>query len=287
MKCIEFSRLVAHKNNLLDENEHEMINRHLQFCQKCQRKEKEYKELSMILQKSSPLAQGPNLSECFDDMQLLKILETKSPLGKRREFYQHLSECKTCTDQLLALEEFLHVLKKEGVLPAEERISVKISNLWDGIVNRISTGINWLGSCFKTPRLAYQTAGFVLVLIVLGVMLDHQQIIPDLPFNTREPAVDQRDISLFLLTPQNGSSVASNDLEFSWIPIPHATSYTFLLLNSQGDIIWEQNTTDVSIILPTGLQLQSSQSYFWQVECLLDNGSSIVSDMNVFSINHK
>ena len=118
-------------------------------------------------------------------------------------------------------------------------------------------------------------------------MLDHQQFVSNFPFNTREPAVKLTETSLRILAPTNHSTVKANELEFSWTQIPHTASYTLLLLSAQGDIIWEQKTSDNKLSLPSEIQLQPSGTYFWQVECLLEEGGSIVSDMNSFLINHK
>ena len=287
MKCLTLSRLIAYQNDLLNKSETEEIKQHLQSCKECEQRMKEYGELKAVFQRSSTLDRNVDTSSCFEDAQLISFLEGKFPARKRQEFYHHLSECFVCTDQLVALESFLHDLKLEGLLPTEKGIGAKITEILEKTKNAISGKINVAGSIFRLPRPVYQFVGVVLILIVLGVMLDHSQFVSNFPFNTREPAINLTETPLRLLAPTNRSMVKPHELEFRWTSIPHATSYTFLLLNAQGDIIWEQKTSDVKLTLPTDIQPQTSGTYFWQVECLFEQGGSIVSDMTSFSFNNK
>lgn len=287
MKCLTLSRLIAYQNDLLNKSETNKIKHHLQSCKECEQRMKGYGGLNTALQRSSPLDKKIETSRCLDETQLLSFLEGRSNNRKRQEFYHHLAYCPACTEQLIGLEEFLHDLKKEGVLPAEKRIDTNISQYFKEFNNTISDGIISLGSLFKLPRPVYQFVGFVVVLLIVVMVLDHQQFVSNLSFNTREPAVNLTESSIRLLAPTNHSTVKPNTLQFRWTKVSHAASYTFLLLNAQGDIILEQNTDDVKLTFPAHIQLQTPGTYFWQVECLLEQGGSMVSEMASFSFKNK
>lgn len=287
MKCLTLSRLIAYQNDLLNKSETEEIKQHLQSCTNCQQRMNEYRKLTKVMQRSSPMDKRIDTSNCFDEDQLLSFLEGRSPDGVRGQLYQHSADCPACTDQLIALEAFLHDLKTERLLPTGKGVATKISEILKKTTNAITDRINTAGSIFRIPRPVVHFVGIVLILIVIGVMLDHQQFVSNFPFNTREPASNLTETPLRLLDPTNRSIVNSDELQFSWTSVTHASSYTILLLNARGDILWEQKTTEVKLTLPKEILLQPSGTYFWQVECLLEQGGSIVSDMTSFSFNNK
>lgn len=147
--------------------------------------------------------------------------------------------------------------------------------------------IHCIESNFSAPRPVYQALGILLILIIFVFVLDHQQLFSNKLFQTRHPAVKSETSTLKLLSPSSGATVEENQLQFNWSPIMNASSYNFLLLSSTGDIVWEQQTAQTAVTLPREIKLQSSEQYFWQVECLLDHGGTLTSEMASFRISDK
>ncbi|MBN2366953.1 MAG: zf-HC2 domain-containing protein [Calditrichaeota bacterium] len=287
MKCLSLSRLISYRNELLDENEIAEITQHLESCAKCQKMMKDYLHLTAIVQYPSMARRGENKAECLNEIQLLDYLENHLSGSARREITDHLVECPDCMDELISLEKFLNDLKSENLLPVRNEISSKIERYFQKIKSEFQdkiTGTRWL---FHIPRPVYYAAATIILLIILVGVLDHQQFIPNATFQTREPAVIQNMPPIQLLSPSDRSTINSEIIEFSWTQVPNTDSYNILLLSEQGDIIWEENTPNIKLRLPPEIHLKSSTTYFWQVECLLEHGGSIVSDMASFRLNNK
>ena len=287
MKCLTLSRIIAFQNELLSSSEHEKISKHLESCPECQKKLKEYKASAALMQKVSPLEHTLDRTRCFTEDQLLYFLEESRPSPAHRQYEHHFAECRQCTDQLVSLETFLYDLKTAGLLSAEKSHHPHTITLQEQLKNRISDKINSWWNSFRVPRLAYQMAGFAVILIMLITLLDYQGIIKNHWFPTREPSLIETTASLNLLSPSDHSLVNSSELQFNWSSISGATSYTFLLLNEQGDILWEEQTPRTALSLPEEIQLQPSTVYFWQVECQFEAGGSLTSDMSSFSMKYK
>lgn len=284
MKCLDLSHLLEYQNNLLDKSTSEKIRKHLQTCSRCQELENKLKRLINSFNCFSLLNKSQETSQCYEDLQILSIIEGKSNSPKEKEFYNHLLDHPICIDQMISLDNFLDDIRTEGIITSKAGIKFQAIQIFDNLKNSLEDRIRWIGSIFKTPRPVFQFAGLLVTLIILVILLyDHGQIIPN-SFKTREPITTQFGPAVQLLEPSNNSVIRTERLQFHWSQITNATSYNFLLLNEQGNIIWEEKTTNTNLTLPQEIHLQPSGKYFWQVECFFDQGGSIISELASFSI---
>lgn len=287
MKCLTLSRVIAYQNELLSPSDKEEISKHLESCLECRKKMQDYQAAATALQKVSSVNPMLDRSSCFPEDRLLFYLEDRYSKTIRREYEHHFAQCPQCTDHLISLEAFLYDLKTAGLLSAKNSPHSPPITLLDQITSTISDKINSVRGVFRVPRLAYQLAGFTVVLILLISLLDYRGIIKHNLFPTREPSFIETPATLNLLSPSDHSLVNSAELQFNWSSVSEATSYTFLLLNDQGDILWEEQTTRQTLSLPAEIQLRTSTLYFWQVECQFESGGSLISDMSRFSVANK
>ena len=97
------------------------------------------------------------------------------------------------------------------------------------------------------------------------------QPVPNVVRNRRIPALIPT-----ILSPQPGSVMRSNGLQFSWKPIPRSRSYQVRIVKSDGDLIWQGDTPQLALRVPSGVALQDG-SYFVWVTVSLEDGQTMKS----------
>jgi hypothetical protein len=287
MKCLNLSRIIAFRSELLSKTEMGRINEHLQSCNQCKKKLREFEETKNLLHRVLSLRDEGDDTGSLDDTQLLTFLAEDLPGRGRKEFYQELLKSPASLDQLISIEKMLNELKTNGSPEKVKQPELLRESLFDRFKNSMITLGQTIDSLFRIPRPVYSLVGIFLILMTFFFVLDHQQFISKLPFNTRESTIDDHTSTIQLLIPSNRSSVMPDQLRFNWTPVSNISSYNFILLNENGDIVWEQKTPTAGLTLPEDIRLKSSFTYFWQVECLFENGGSMLSEMASFSIINK
>ena len=134
---------------------------------------------------------------------------------------------------------------------------------------------------------AYRWAGVAVFLIAVCFVLFQTVTLQRTSIITREPIEEHLTPQVIIVDPANRSSIDITYPEFRWTGHEEISTYTFLLLDSSGNIVWETTTTDTNLTLPQDIQLKSSQTYFWQVEGLFENGESVISEMVNFTYTTK
>ncbi len=276
MKCLKFSDVI----NYQQQKQNQPIEYHLKTCSKCRNKVEDFERLSTILKLNGAFRSGPKTDSCFDDMQLVEYIETKAGKGIQKEFLIHLSQCDYCLNRLISLEDMLSELKIEGLIPTSETFWGKIGSIIEGVTNKIKEYFEIIWGKIGSPSPVYKWASMVAIIIVICLVVPQQLKENNHPLNTRETNIDN---NIRLFSPENKSIIKkSSQLEFKWSPIKKIASYNFLLLDEYGNIIWEESTDQTTLKLPDNIMLHPSITYFWQVEVLLDFGTSIQSEMANF-----
>ena len=72
-----------------------------------------------------------------------------------------------------------------------------------------------------------------------------------------------------------------------WAGPEDTKAYSLLLLDSTGNIVWEQQTGERTLSLPPEMPLKASAIYFWQVEAFFTSGGSLLSEMASFTYSPK
>lgn len=278
MNCLKFSELITYQNQELGHSQ--SVERHLETCSDCRKKLQDIEKLAALLKMNSSFKPAQHSSECYNDFQLLDVIEAKSNNKIRKEYYSHVSQCDFCLDRLVALEDMLHELKCEGLIPSQ-----KI--LWERIIEVVATGhskikkrLNGVWKVLGSPSPVYRWAGVAVVIFAVSFGLWQTLKNDRIPFTTRESRLENQ---IILLSPENRSVITKpTRLEFEWSGIEKTTLYNFVLLDENGSIIWEKKTDHTKLILPNDIQLQPSMIYFWQVEAVMDFGIAIQSEMANF-----
>ena len=283
MKCLNLSDLIARQTRLLRPPRQQQIEDHLQSCSTCKRKLVAYDGLKELVWRNfSPSRPSETEASC-DELQIVSYVEGTVRKKSRTEFQRHLTQCESCLDRLVAVERLLTELKGEGLLPIQPSIWDSARDFIAAIRQGVEDKLRTAWHIMTTPKPAFRWAGAAIVLIV--VVLVFRPVSREENFITREPVASQSTTGIQLLNPANRSSVLKGTVEFLWQGPSHVVSYNFLLLDANGNIVWENKTREQKMVLPPEIQLQPSQNYFWQVEGLPETGGSIVSDMSSFSFN--
>ena len=85
------------------------------------------------------------------------------------------------------------------------------------------------------------------------------------------------------MTPEDGMLVRSTDVRFVWGAVPAAT-YELTLTDAEGRTVWHAATTDTTLILPRTARLSGPASYYWNVDALAPDGSSLTTGIREFKV---
>lgn len=287
MNCINLSRLIAYRSDDLGASEQEGIQRHLDSCQKCKDQLLDYDQFSQFLKLNFPVQEKTAPARCFDESELASFLAGGFKRSARKELYVHLKGCESCMDSLLGVESLLTELKHENLVPVQRGLAIKTRESFAHLTSTALGKIQSVQDALIFPKPAYHWVSVALVIIVAGLIFKPSDDSVNIPLINRETSVEESQMRVQLLAPDNRSSVPERYPEFRWAGPSQVKTYTFLLLDGNGEIIWEQKTGENRVTLPRDIQLQPATVYFWQVEGLWPDEGSTVSEMMSFTHNPK
>lgn len=273
MNCPNLSQIFAYRDKVLRPEDQEKITAHLRTCSKCQQLVKDYHQIEKILYRVSPTMDKNIEEECYDDFQLITYLEGYISRNSRAVYHKHFRQCHQCLNRLISLEDFFSELRSEGVIPEKRNLINHILNIKQNITIKIGELIRF--PVVPKPGWRWALISIILIATVLFVV-DYFKM--PAPYNQTRHEISEE---ITLIYPKD--KVESEDqIEFKWRASSPKAQYNFILINSQGNIVWEQQTSLTELKLPAELRLQPSETYFWQVEAFDSTGISILSEMKSF-----
>ncbi len=283
MNCINLSQFIAYQNGKLTPVEHKKIKEHIEVCSVCQKNVEEYIRFLSLFKKSYQRYQSRDVSQCYEDTDLLNFIEGKSSQKSRATFYSHILECQSCMDRTLSLQRVFNELRQGDVLISHER-------LWDKTRRFISdTGVTLieklqpLWTAPKILRPAYAWVGLILLLCISMIAIINIDTSNETQIITRDNQFDVAHREVQLIHPANKSELNIHKTEFQWSAPKKTVAYKFFLLDARGNILWETRTKNKRLILPDSIRLDNNHLYFWRVEALFDDGTSMPSPMISFT----
>ncbi len=285
MACPSLSDLIAYRDQTLKKQMPLSIEKHLKTCTSCQKRLTVYEHLGEFLSENWSLKTSSARKHCYEESHVLDYLEGGFSRKRRKQFHSHLARCDGCLTTLVEMEKLLFELKSEGLLPVETRAGTKAREVILGLAGLIADKLRSLWTVSRLPKPVFRWAGVAVVLLVAGLVVLRPGGKDRTPFVTREPDIQSMEIQL--LAPPNRSAVASRDVEFLWKGPEDCRSYSLLLLDATGNIVWEQKTEERILSLPAEMPLKASATYFWQVEAFFTSGGSLLSEMASFTYSAK
>jgi len=202
---------------------------------------------------------------------------------KSEEFEEHIFNCKMCFQELKIREEMAHLIKTEGhILFAEDLAKLTVKDVPTGITTAVLDKLRGLSDVLRLPKPAYRWVGAVVVVAAMFVLIWPEDT-GKIPLVRRELSESHSALQIQLLSPARKSVVEVQSLDFRWAGPPDISSYNFLLLDLDGDIVWKKETLKSSLTLPGEVILQPNMTYFWQVEGRFESGTTLLSVMTRFT----
>lgn len=100
---------------------------------------------------------------------------------------------------------------------------------------------------------------------------------------TERPAAADAGARIRTVTPEDGAVVGSADVRFAWDAVPLAT-YQLTVTDARGRTVWQAATTDTTLVLPGTAKLSGPASYYWNVDALAPDGSSMTTGIREFKV---
>jgi len=120
-------------------------------------------------------------------------------------------------------------------------------------------------------------AGAVAAAVILLVMVPTGQA----PRSARREPPLATVISPSAITPIGS---VSSSIKFVWTSVPHADRYAISVFDSLGATLWQHETTDTSVAVPSTVHLHHFVPYYWRVEATTGFDRATQSDLVGFSV---
>jgi hypothetical protein len=104
------------------------------------------------------------------------------------------------------------------------------------------------------------------------------------PLERRTTADDAGTIAV--IEPLSASEVSASNLTFSWHAVGGA-SYRVTLVDSAGATVWGTSVGSASVVVPSSIKLTRGGHYYWYVDALRPDGSSLTSGPIAFAVRER
>lgn len=111
-------------------------------------------------------------------------------------------------------------------------------------------------------------AAAVVGLIVVGLPGDPPGSGND-PFRAGPDHETEAVPTFAALAPAEGRAASPDTLVFAWSPAAPDASYRLTLTDDTGEIVWEEETADTALALPSDVTLRPGGSYLWYVDAVM------------------
>lgn len=215
---------------------------------------------------------------CPEHAQLVAYTEAKLGDAERTRFETHLADCGFCLGQV-------------GFLAREAH------NETPAVPNRLidaarGVKVRWFDQVPKPALTPLATAAAVILAIAVGLQLNVVSGPADVSRPASDPALESTTgpanqgpvrngltgaAGPRILHPKEGESITESRTTVLWETCPGALQYTVLIVNLEGDVVWEERSSGLSVVVPQEKELAPGQRYFVWVEAHLQTGGSLKS----------
>lgn len=192
---------------------------------------------------------------------------------KLAEVEDHLANCTACLNQI-------------GFLVREEDREVPSvpTHLLDAVRESRSNWLSWI------PRPALTAVAAAAVLMAAILVAPRLETVLK-PAGATRPApergvVEPADRSVrsaadftakpLLLHPAEGAILKGPAVELRWEQFQNALTYSVVVVNLEGDVVWEAMSTETEITLPADALSAGRKHFFW-IEAQLHGGGTVKS----------
>jgi hypothetical protein len=215
---------------------------------------------------------------CPEHAQLVAYSEAKLGDAERTRFETHLADCSFCLGQIGFLAREAH-----DETPA---VPVRLLNAARG------EKVRWFDRVPRPALLPLASAAAVILAVAVGLQMNVVSGPADVSRTASDPALESTTgpgnrgpvrngltgtAGPRILHPKEGESITESRTAVLWETYPGALQYTVLIVNLEGDVVWEERSSGLSAVVPPEKQLEPGQRYFVWVEAHLQTGGSLKS----------
>jgi hypothetical protein len=199
---------------------------------------------------------------CPDEVTLAAFVDGGLPESARSRVQGHLADCETCLRQVTAALRSLETPPPEVPARLLARARGLAQTPADGALAPV-----WRWSMISAA------AGLALVAAIQFWPLRTAPAPGTLPAEVRSPPGQLAAPEL--LSPEEGSVVGREQIDFRWRAVAGAISYEILLVTAEGDVLWQDRTEETGARLPGTVPIAPGQEvYVWVRAHLLDGKTS-------------
>lgn len=226
---------------------------------------------------------------CPSNARVAAYLEQRLDLKERSRFEAHLSDCDFCLDTI-------------GGLVRQQRapeLAEAPAHLVDKAANALPAKAGW-----RLTRRWMLVPAFAVLVVAAGVVLrslQTEQPAASISSEKSRPSVavlqapsqprEEQSVRkvtpvqmVEVLDPQPQSVVLRERLRFRWKAVVNVTYYELLVVNAEGDLLWQGQESNPTAQLPPNLLVQPGAYFVW-VRAFLHDGRTVKSDPVPFTIS--
>ena len=214
---------------------------------------------------------------CPDDQTIAAYVDDALSQNRRAGVEFHLSKCERC--RLIVAD--VVKLQREHELPVPP---FEFARRPAQYAPAVSAGFRWIWA----PAAA--VALIVLMTVTIGLLREPQKLLvtepppPSAPMIAKAEPLPSRNTPLHeilrkpklsearpvILSPRQDSIVVRENLEFNWKPVSRSRYYEISVVTSEGDLLWEEQTEESALHLPSDLVLKRGSYFVWITAYLFD-----------------
>ncbi|HUQ21265.1 MAG TPA: hypothetical protein VM099_16755 [Gemmatimonadaceae bacterium] len=138
----------------------------------------------------------------------------------------------------------------------------------------------------RSSRVRPFTLGATLIaasaLLAVSINVRQKPLQPDSVVSSERPGAVDEATRVDLLSPVENARIGGTDLRLAWHAVEGAT-YRVVVSDSTGNTLLQKTTTDTVIGVPQTILTKGTHIYYWSVDALAPDGSSMTSGVREFT----
>lgn len=120
--------------------------------------------------------------------------------------------------------------------------------------------------------------------IAIVVIRPDKTSISTTPVSTERRSIADEPDRILLVSPANSQRVTKRDEPFTWRAVPGAT-YRVVISDASGNTAFQTDTNDTTLIIPPSVR--DDGIYYWRVDALAPDGTSLTSGIHDFVLSDR
>ncbi|MBC7187917.1 MAG: hypothetical protein H5U38_12860 [Calditrichaeota bacterium] len=231
------------------------------------------------------VSRGAPETACLGEQEIAAYLES----GSGRERVElHLLGCTRCLQAVVDTYRMLATANKQEPAEAPGWALRKVRSLVrPSLGNSLASSLTraWEALGRTSPGWRWAAAGGAAILVLAAVLAGNPELRSRLRPEEATRVAASRQGRPSLLFPARGTLLESESIELRWQAVPGALRYRVVVLNAIGDTTWTgQTSVEQAALARDAALLKKGQTYFWTVEALMPDGSTISYELGYFQV---